>query len=144
MAEPLNWILNDSKRAAEVYQGLISSSGMDAKLWEFEEIRKDHEQIVGDVRRTLGEIGDEPRDDTRRIWPELKKDRSERLYEDIETLRALREAEQAELEDCEKLLSMDKDNRIINAFVQDQVMPVIARHIDTLDSYLNRAGSMRG
>lgn len=144
MAETLNWILNDSQRGAEVYSELIEDSGMDQKMWDFVEMRKDHEQIVGHVKRTLAQIGAEPGGKTRNIWPQLKKDPARRVYEDTKVLKALRDAEKAELEDCEKLMSTGESDRMVHTFVATNVMPVINGHIETLDRYLHRAQAING
>jgi hypothetical protein len=143
VAEALNWILNDSQQAAKAYSQLVDASNVDEKMWDFAEMAKDHEQIVGHVKRTLEQVGSEPQAKTRGVWPDVSKHPSYRVYEDIETLRALREAEQAELEDCEKLMTMGDDNRMVHTFVSTNVMPVINSHIDTLDRYIERAQALR-
>ena len=143
MAEPLNWILNDSQRAAKVYAGLIENSNVDSKMWDFVNIRKNHEQIVGDVKQKLTELGLQPTDKSRNNWPDISKHKALRLYEDADALLALREAEQAELEDCEKLLSMSKDQRLAETFVSGEVMPVLRDHIEILDRYLKSAKNTR-
>ncbi|MCW8195148.1 hypothetical protein F6455_10155 [Proteobacteria bacterium 005FR1] len=143
MAEALNWILNDSQQAAKAYSQLVEASNVDEKMWDFAEMAKDHEQIVGRVKRTLEQVGSEPQEKNRGIWPAVEKHSSLRVYEDIDTLRALREAEQAELEDCEKLMTMGEGNRMVHTFVSTNVMPVLNSHIDTLDRYIERAQALR-
>jgi thiamine pyrophosphate-dependent acetolactate synthase large subunit-like protein len=143
MAEALNWILNDSQQAAKAYSKLVDASNVDSKMWDFAEMAKDHDQIVGHVKRTLAQIGATPEEKTRSIWPQVEKDKAARVYEDIETLQALRDAEQAALEDCEKLMSMSNNNRMVHTFVSTNVMPVINSHIETLDRYIERAHARR-
>lgn len=144
MAEPLTWILNTSSRAAKVYAGLIEAADMDEKMWDFENIRKDHEQIVGDVKRTLTELGEAPPvEKDRRVFPDLEKSSHLRVYEDVDALKALLEAEKTELEDCRQLLTMKHDDRRVNAFVTTEVVPVLSKHVETLEHYLNRAQTIR-
>lgn len=143
MAEALNWILNDSQRAAQVYSGLIEASDVDSKMWDFVEMRKDHEQIAGHVKRTLAQIGAEPDEKTRDIWPDVKRHKALRLYEDAQALQALRDAEKAELEECRKLMTMSDDNRMVHTFVSTNVVPVLTGHIETLERYLQRAQSSK-
>lgn len=138
MAEALNWILNDSQQAAKAYSQLIGASNVGEKMWDFAEMAKDHEQIVGHLKRTLAQVGSEPQKKSRGIWPEVEKHKSCRVYEDLDTLQALREAEQAELEDCEKLMTMGNGNRMVHTFVSTNLMPVLNAHIDTLDRYIVR------
>lgn len=141
MADALNRILNDSQRAAEVYSDLFQASKPDSKTWDFVAIRKDHEQIAGHVKRSLEKIGGRTDEKPRDIWPELKKHKTLKIYEDRQTLQALLDAEKTELADCEQLMSMGDGDRMVHTFVSTRVMPVLAAHIETLDGYLQRAQS---
>lgn len=139
MADALNRILNDSQRAAEVYSELLEASNPDSKTWDFIEIRKDHEQIVGHVKRTLETIGGHTDEKPGHDWPGLKKHKALRIHEDKQVLQQLLDYEKTELADCEQLMSMGDGDRMVHTFVSTRVMPVLSSHIETLDRYLQRA-----
>lgn len=142
MADLFNRLLRESSEAAEVYSGLVEESNVDSKVWDFVEMRKDHEQIAGQLKRTMAQAGSPPTQGGSGGWPRVRRHKALRLYEDIEVLQSLREAEQAELEDCEKLMAMGEGDRLSRTFISNDVMPVLSSHIETLDGYLERARAM--
>lgn len=142
MADLFNRLLNDSEKAAQVYSGLVEDSNVDSKMWDFEEIRKDHEQIAGHIKRTPAQTGTSASGRGSGGWPPVKRHRAVRLYEDLEALKTLRDAEQSELDDCEKLMAMGEGDRMSRTVVANEVMPVLISHLETLDGYIQRAQTL--
>ncbi|MGQ9427193.1 hypothetical protein ACXYTJ_15990 [Gilvimarinus sp. F26214L] len=143
MAVTLNRILNDSQQAAMVYGSLVEAANVDEKAWDFVEMRKDHEQIVGSIRRMLAEMGMDPGGQGPGASPQIRKQPHLRLYEDPEVLNALREAEQSELADCDALMGQSAGDREIHTFVANQIRPVLSNHVEVLSDYLKRARARR-
>ena len=137
--EQLNSLLRGEISAVQTYDQALRKLGdhFGDEAAELRRIAQEHGEHAQDLRARVRTLGGDP-DDSARVWGTLVQavEGTARLLGDPAALKALREGEEHGLRDYRDALSeLDVESRRL---VQDALLPAQLRHIQALESMIER------
>lgn len=134
----LNHLLKKEQGACESYENLLKDTAQHPDVWDLFQIQTDHHQTVGHIKHQIESLGGEPTPDRALPIPDIRR-KAVRLSEDHATLEALRQIEGSEAADCREALRTPDLAASARTLIESHVLPILERHVETLDRYLGQA-----